>query len=87
MSVSINTTSRRKVRTAAALRWLDSQLQRAQDAGDQMTTIKVSETGRLAAEDVADFFRRNKFEVNINANSDAVSVLPRKPVRKETQAG
>jgi hypothetical protein len=84
MSVSINTTSRRKVRTAAALRWLDSQLQRAQDAGDQTTTIKVSETGRLAAEDVADFFSRNKFEAHINADSNAVSVVPRRPTKKET---
>lgn len=86
MSVSINTTSRRKVYTAAAMRWLDAQLQRAQDAGDQMTTIKVSDTGRLAAEDVADFFRRNKFEAHINADSDAVSVVPRKPAKKETQS-
>lgn len=70
-------TGKRKVLTAAVKRWLESQLEAARANGDAMYTIKVSTTGRLAAEDIADFFRRNKFEANISKDSDAVFVVRR----------
>ena len=69
--------SGRKVFTAAVKRWLDSQLERARANGDEMYTVYVSATGRLAAEDIADFFRRNKFETNISKDSNAVYVTRR----------
>jgi hypothetical protein len=70
-------TGKRKVFTAAAVRWLESQLEIARKNGDEMTTIKISQTGRLMAEDVAEYFRRNKFEANINKDSDVVYVVRR----------
>jgi hypothetical protein len=69
-------TSKRKVFTAAAKRWLESQLEAAR-AADGMHTIKLSQTGRLAAEDVANFFMHNKFDVNIGKDSDVVHVTRR----------
>lgn len=68
-------TGKRKVFTAAAKRWLESQLEKARANGGELYTIHVTSTGRLAPEDIADFFRRNKFEANISKDSDAVYVV------------
>lgn len=74
-------TGKRKVFTAAAKRWLESQLEAARSSGE-LYTIKLSQTGRLAVEDVADFFRHNKFDVNIGKDSDVVFVTRRQQAPK-----
>lgn len=74
-------TGRRKVFTTAVKRWLESQLEAARASGE-MYTIKLSQTGRLAAEDVANFFSHNKFDVNIGKDSDVVYVTRRQQAPK-----
>ena len=69
-------TGKRKVFTAAVKRWLESQLEAARASGE-MYTIRLSQTGRLAVEDVANFFMHNKFDVNIGKDSDVVYVTRR----------
>jgi hypothetical protein len=79
----LTSVSGRKVMTNAAKRWLDQQLSVAQGNGELSTSIKVSETGRLSAEHVADFFRAKKFDVSIGKDSDVVTVTPRKAKENE----
>jgi hypothetical protein len=63
-----------KVRTRAAIEWLDKQVEAAKAAGE-MTTIKIRENGRLDEGIVAEHFSRNGFDVNIG--SGCVYVTPR----------
>jgi hypothetical protein len=63
-----------KVKTRAAMEWLDKQVEAAK-AGGEMTTIKIRENGRLDEGIVAEHFSRNGFDVNIG--NGCVHVTPR----------
>jgi len=52
-----------KVKTRAAMEWLDKQVEMAKGAGT--TTIKLRENGRLDEGTVAEHFSRNGFDTNI----------------------
>lgn len=76
MSNTQNTLVRTKKWTNAAKRWCDAQLELTK-ASPEGHMIKVSETGRLSAEDIADFFQSNRFVATISPNSDYVNVVKR----------
>lgn len=70
-----------KVKTRAAMEWLEKQVEIAK-AGGEMTTIKLRENGRLDEGTVAEHFSRNGFDVNIG--NQCVYVTPRAKSQNRT---
>lgn len=65
-----------KVKTRAAMEWLDKQVEIAKGNGsDAMTTIKLRDNGRLDEGTVSDHFARNGFETRMG--DKCVYVTPR----------
>lgn len=54
-----------KMKTRAAMEWIEKQIEIAKSNGDSMTQVKVSENGRLTEDIVADQFNRAGLETKI----------------------
>jgi len=67
------TTSHSKTFTRAATQWLEGKINSLKGT-EGMHSIKVSSTGRLSADHIADGFRRAGFLVNVSKDSDVVYV-------------
>lgn len=63
-----------KTRTRAAMEWLENQVVKAKGSSE-MTTIKMTENGRLDEGIVAEYFSKNGFETHIG--DGCVHVTPR----------
>jgi len=67
------TVTRTKTFTRAATQWLEAKIESLRGS-EGLNTIKVSPSGRLSADNIADGFRRAGFTVNIGKDSDVVYV-------------